>query len=73
MIFGTVVSGAYGGSNMIGKEISYSLAYPISLQVLGGDFAVCEFFHSLLFLGLEKTPLTIPVFPPWYSLVLICG
>ena len=46
--------GAYGGSNMIGKEISYSLAYPICLQVLGGDFEVCEFFHSLLFFRFRK-------------------
>ena len=62
-----------GGSNMIGKKRSYNFPYPICLQVLGGGFDVCEFFHGLLFLGLEKTPLTIPVFPPWYSLVLICG
>ena len=77
MIFGTVGSGLYtkeiiGGSNMIGKKTSCYFPYPICLQLLGGDFEVCEFFHSLLFLGL-KTQLTKPVFPPWYSLVLISG
>jgi len=38
-------------SNTIRKKTSYNFPYPICVEGFRGDFDVCEFFFSLLFLG----------------------